>query len=152
MGAMVEAYMAWSLSQKSMGGNGFFDSDKRCTRGEERRKCDNVHTMLFSVLVLDVFCEWTKRVACTDTHSIVGTEKTSITVEPTDLYLTSALVRHSLISCSPITPKVAITACALNLYHMACQRCPHLSIQAYVKSLCNIHGICQGFFSKILEH
>ena len=102
-----------------------------------------MHTTLFSVLVLDVFCEWTKRVACMGTHGIVGAEKTSITVEPTDLYLTSALVHHGLIPCSPITPKVAIMACALNLYHMAHQCCPHLSIQAYVKSLCDMHGVCQ---------
>ena len=57
MGMMVEAYMAWSSSQKIVSGNGVFDSDERCTREEERRKCDNVHTTLFSVLVLDIFCE-----------------------------------------------------------------------------------------------
>ena len=57
MGMMVEAYMAWSSSQKIVSGNGVFDSDERRTREEEQRKCDNVHTTLFSVLVLDVFCE-----------------------------------------------------------------------------------------------
>ena len=98
--------------------------------------------MVFSVLVLDVFCEWAE-ITCVGTHGIVGAEKTSITVEPTDLYPTSALVRHSLIHCSPITPKVAITVYALHLYHTAHQCCPHLSIQAYVKSLCDIHGVCQ---------
>ena len=98
--------------------------------------------MVFSVLVLDVFCEWAE-ITCVGTHGIVGAEKTSITVEPTDLYPTSALVRHSLIHCSPITPKVAITVYTLHLYHTAHQCCPHLSIQAYVKSLCDIHGVCQ---------
>ncbi|KIM59405.1 hypothetical protein SCLCIDRAFT_126248 [Scleroderma citrinum Foug A] len=129
MSAMVLAYMAWLFSQKNAGQKGFFDSDE---------KCDNVHTTVFNVLVLDVFC----------------TEKTSIIVEPTDLYLSSALVHHGLIPCSPITPKVAITAPALKLYHTtvaatqppqplftARQRCPHLSIQAYVKSLCDMHGV-----------
>ncbi|KIK10473.1 hypothetical protein PISMIDRAFT_56047, partial [Pisolithus microcarpus 441] len=51
------------------------------------------------------------------------------------------LVRHGLIPCSPITPKVTVTVSALNLYHTARQRCPHLSIQAYVKSLCDMHGV-----------
>ncbi|KIK18692.1 hypothetical protein PISMIDRAFT_14188 [Pisolithus microcarpus 441] len=46
-----------------------------------------------------------------------------------------------LIPCSPITPKVAITVSALNLYHTARQCCPHLLIQAYVKSLCDMHGV-----------
>ncbi|KAI6015478.1 hypothetical protein BKA83DRAFT_4465568 [Pisolithus microcarpus] len=68
-------------------------------------------------------------------------EKTSITVGPTDRYLSSALVCHGLIPCSPITPKVAVTVSTLNLYHTARQRCPHLSIQAYVKSLCDMHGV-----------
>ncbi|KIM58061.1 hypothetical protein SCLCIDRAFT_28331 [Scleroderma citrinum Foug A] len=125
MSAMGQAYMAWSFSQKNAGQKGFFDSDERHTQEEQQRKCDNVHTTVFSVLVLDVFCA----------------EKTSITVEPTDLYLTSALVHHGLIPCSPITPKVAITVYALHLYHTAHQHCPHLSIQAYIKSLCDIHGV-----------
>jgi len=136
--------MAWSFSQKSAGRKGFFDSDERRTREEQHGKCDNVHTKLLSVLVLDVFCEWTE-IACAGTHGIVGAEKTSITVEPTDLYLTSVLVRHGLIPCSPITPKVAITVHTLDLYHTARQRCPHLSIQAFVKSLCDIHGVCFPF-------
>ncbi|KAI5987809.1 hypothetical protein EDD15DRAFT_2135429, partial [Pisolithus albus] len=46
-----------------------------------------------------------------------------------------------LIPCSPITPKVAVTVHALDLYHTARQRCPHLSIQAYVKTLCDMHGV-----------
>ncbi|KIO02918.1 hypothetical protein M404DRAFT_27534 [Pisolithus tinctorius Marx 270] len=124
MGAMVEAYMAWSLIRKGASGRGFFDSDERRTR-EEQQRSDGIDTRLLSVLVLDVFC----------------TEKTSITVGPTDRYLTSALVHHGLIPCSPITPKVAITVQALDLYHTVRQRCPHLSIQGYVKSLCDIHGV-----------
>ncbi|KAI5989484.1 hypothetical protein EDD15DRAFT_2171323 [Pisolithus albus] len=124
-GAMAEAYMAWSLKHRGTGGKGFFDSDEQRTREEQRRSCDGVGTRLLSVLVLDVFCA----------------EKTSITVGPTDRYLTSALVRHGLIPCSPITPKVAVTVHALELYHTTRQRCPHLSIQAYVKSLCDVHGV-----------
>ncbi|KAI6011801.1 hypothetical protein BKA83DRAFT_4466713 [Pisolithus microcarpus] len=114
---MTEAYMAWSLNQGGAGGKGFFDSDERRTWEEQQGKCDGVDTKLLSA------------------------EKTSITVGPTDRYLSSALVRHGLIPCSPITPKVTVTVSALNLYHTARQRCPHLSIQAYVKSLCDMHGV-----------
>ncbi|KAI6022186.1 hypothetical protein BKA83DRAFT_4463979 [Pisolithus microcarpus] len=129
---MMEAYMAWSLNQGGAGGKGFFDSDERRTREEQQGKCDGMDIKLLSVLVLDVFC---------NTHGTAGAEKTSITVGPTDRYLSSALVCHSLIPCSPITPKVAITVSALNLYHTARQCCPHLLIQAYVKSLCDMHGV-----------
>ncbi|KAI6137849.1 hypothetical protein BKA82DRAFT_4334081 [Pisolithus tinctorius] len=61
--------------------------------------------------------------------------------EPLDVSHAGALVCHGLIPCSPITPKVAITVQALDLYHTVRQRCPHLSIQGYVKSLCDIHGV-----------
>ncbi|KAI5996959.1 hypothetical protein EDD15DRAFT_2163188 [Pisolithus albus] len=124
-GAMAEAYMAWSLKHRGTGGKGFFDSDEQRTREEQQRSCDGVDTRMLSVLVLDVFCA----------------EKTSITVGPTDHYLTSALVHHGLIPCSPITPKVAVTVHTLELYHTTRQRCPNLSIQAYVKSLCDMHGV-----------
>ncbi|KAI6018452.1 hypothetical protein BKA83DRAFT_4127671 [Pisolithus microcarpus] len=97
---MMEAYMAWSLNQGGAGGKGFFDSDERHMREEQQGKCDGMDTKLLSVLVLDVFC---------NTHGTAGAEKTSITVGPTDHYLSSALVRHGLIPCSPITPKVAVT-------------------------------------------
>ncbi|KIK15662.1 hypothetical protein PISMIDRAFT_16358 [Pisolithus microcarpus 441] len=110
---MAEAYMAWSLKQRGARDRGFFDSDEQCTWEEQQRKCNGVDTKLLSILVLDVFCA----------------EKTSITVGPTDHYLTSALVRHGLILCSPIVPKVAVTVQALDLYHTAHQCCPHFSIQ-----------------------
>ncbi|KAI5995861.1 hypothetical protein EDD15DRAFT_2365295 [Pisolithus albus] len=125
MGAMAEAYMVWSFKHRGTGGKGFFDSDERRTREEQKRSCDGEDTKLLTVLVLDVF----------------RAEKTSVTVAPTDCYLTSALVRHGLIPCSPITPKAAVTVHALHLYHTARQRCPHLSIQGYVKSLCDMHGV-----------
>ncbi|KAI5986307.1 hypothetical protein F5J12DRAFT_973773, partial [Pisolithus orientalis] len=86
----------------------------------------------------------------------VGAEKISITVGPTDHYLTPALACHSLILCSPITPKVAITVQALDLYHTVHQHCPHLSIQGYVKLLCDIHRVpfhnhCSHQFSITLD-
>lgn len=117
--------MAWSFKRRGAGGKGFFDSDEQRRREEQQNKCDGANTKLLSVLVLDVFCA----------------EKTSVTVGPTDRYLTSALVCHGLIPCSPITPKVAVTVHALDLYHTTRQRCPHLSIQAYVKSLCDLHRV-----------
>ncbi|KAI6011450.1 hypothetical protein BKA83DRAFT_4467030 [Pisolithus microcarpus] len=104
--------------------------------------CSAKQTAAFSVQ-LDVMTE--AYMAWSLNQGGAGAEKTSITVGPTDRYLSSALVRHGLILCSPITPKVAVTVSALNLYHTAHQRCPHLLIQAYIKSLCDMHRVCQRF-------
>ncbi|KIK23214.1 hypothetical protein PISMIDRAFT_100765, partial [Pisolithus microcarpus 441] len=56
MSAMAEAYMVWSFKHRGTGGKGFFDSDERRTREEQKRSCDGVDTKLLTVLVLDVFC------------------------------------------------------------------------------------------------
>lgn len=60
---------------------------------------------------------------------------------PTDKYVASALVRQGVMPCSPIEPTVAITIDALELYRVAHLRSPHLSIQAFVKTLCNLHMV-----------
>ncbi|KAG1837203.1 hypothetical protein C8R48DRAFT_751645 [Suillus tomentosus] len=43
--------------------------------------------------------------------------------------------------CSPISPTVGITTEALDLYRVAHLRSPHLSIQAFVKTVCDLHGV-----------
>ena len=55
--------------------------------------------------------------------------------------LASALVRQGLIPCSPLVPSVAIAIDVLELYRVANLRSPHLSIQAFVKTLCDLHGV-----------
>ncbi|KAI6129957.1 hypothetical protein EV401DRAFT_2054431 [Pisolithus croceorrhizus] len=70
--------------------------------------------------------------------------------EPLDVSHAGALVRHGLIPCSPITPKVAVTVHMLNLYHTTRQCCPHLLIQAYIKSLCNMHKVFVAFVSNLV--
>ncbi|KAJ7871910.1 hypothetical protein B0H13DRAFT_2236318 [Mycena leptocephala] len=42
---------------------------------------------------------------------------------------------------SPWTPTVAITIRALEVYRVAHLRCPRLGIQAFVRALCDIHGV-----------
>ncbi|KAG1840303.1 hypothetical protein DFJ58DRAFT_718410 [Suillus subalutaceus] len=43
--------------------------------------------------------------------------------------------------CSPISPVAGITLEALELYRVAHLRNPHLSIQAFVKTICDLHGV-----------
>ncbi|KAI6045471.1 hypothetical protein EDC04DRAFT_2865357 [Pisolithus marmoratus] len=47
----------------------------------------------------------------------------------------------SIIPCSPITPTVVITIRALELYCVSYYHNPHFSIQAYMKTLCDLHGM-----------
>lgn len=65
----------------------------------------------------------------------------AINILPTDQFITSALVRQGIIPCSPISPSVGITTDALELYRVANLRSPHLSIQAFVKTLCDLHTV-----------
>ncbi|KAG2354598.1 hypothetical protein BDR07DRAFT_1305407 [Suillus spraguei] len=51
------------------------------------------------------------------------------------------MVHQGVIPCSPISPVAGITSEALELYRVTHLRSPHLSIQAFVKTMCNLHGI-----------
>jgi hypothetical protein len=46
--------------------------------------------------------------------------------------------------CSPLVPSVAIAIDVLELYRVTNLRSPHLSIQAFVKMLCDLHGVSQN--------
>ncbi|KAJ7794775.1 hypothetical protein B0H14DRAFT_2392274 [Mycena olivaceomarginata] len=56
-----------------------------------------------------------------------------------------------MIPCAPWRPTVAIRTRVLEAYRVIHVRCPQLAIQAYVKSLCDLHGVpyrpylCQQF-------
>ncbi|KAJ7216257.1 hypothetical protein C8J57DRAFT_1440557 [Mycena rebaudengoi] len=43
--------------------------------------------------------------------------------------------------CSPFTPTVAVSTCVLEMYRIAHLRCPTLSIQAWVKTLSDLHHV-----------
>ncbi|KII92056.1 hypothetical protein PLICRDRAFT_677552, partial [Plicaturopsis crispa FD-325 SS-3] len=53
----------------------------------------------------------------------------------------SALVRQGLIPSSPISPSVVITVQALELYRVSRLRCPQFSVQAFVKTLSDLHEV-----------
>jgi hypothetical protein len=57
------------------------------------------------------------------------------------------LILHGLMPCVPWSPTVAVRARVLEAYCVTHVRCPHLAIQAFVKSLCDIHGV----WSKVLH-
>jgi hypothetical protein len=58
-----------------------------------------------------------------------------------DFYIASACVRQGWMPCSAYFPNVAITIRALEVFRVTRLRCPRLGIQAFVRALCDIHGV-----------
>ncbi|KAJ7232602.1 hypothetical protein B0H12DRAFT_1028948, partial [Mycena haematopus] len=61
------------------------------------------------------------------------------------------LIQEGLMPSAPWKPTVAIKIRVLEAYRVTHVRCPHLAIQSFVKSLCDLHGVayrpylCQQF-------
>lgn len=68
-------------------------------------------------------------------------EKVTLGVRATDHFITSALIRQGVVPCSPIHPTTAVTFGALEFFRIARLRSPHFSIQAFVKTLCDLQGV-----------
>ncbi|KAG6875524.1 hypothetical protein C0992_003482 [Termitomyces sp. T32_za158] len=55
--------------------------------------------------------------------------------------IAAALVEQGLIPSAPYQPTVAFSTRTMELYRTTNLRCPHLAIQSFVKSLCDLHGV-----------
>ena len=77
--------------------------------------------------------------ATNESLQFVGAEKVSLAVS--DAFITSALVRQGVVPCSPVYPTAAFTIGALELFRIAHLRSPHFSIQAFVKTLCDLQSV-----------
>ncbi|KAJ7853837.1 hypothetical protein B0H14DRAFT_3653218 [Mycena olivaceomarginata] len=58
-----------------------------------------------------------------------------------DVSVAFACVHRGWMPVSPFIPTAVITIRALEVYRVARLRCPRLGIQAFVRTLCNIHGV-----------
>ena len=72
-----------------------------------------------------------------------GSHNVTIEYLPGDVFVTSAILRYGLMPCAPFQPTTAIALRVLELYRISHLRCPQLSINAFVKTLCDLH--CQPF-------
>lgn len=55
--------------------------------------------------------------------------------------ITLTMARHGVIAVAPLHPESGITCKSLKLFQTLSSRCPSLSIQAYVQTLCNMQAI-----------
>jgi hypothetical protein len=96
------------------------------------------------VLVVDMFC--TPFISFVERSYLVGVNFAAashkeLCLVAGDVYVASACVRWGWIPVSPFIPTAVITIRALEVYRVARLRCPRLGIQAFVRTLCDIHGV-----------
>jgi hypothetical protein len=65
-----------------------------------------------------------------------------MSLDPQGGGIAPALIMEGLIPCAPFKPSVAITVKVLEVSRVAHARCPQLAIQSFVKTLCDLHGVC----------
>jgi hypothetical protein len=69
------------------------------------------------------------------------TASITYTMLATDKVVASALVRQGMILNAPYAPSYAMSIRVLELYWNLHGRCPHLSIQPFMKGLLDVHGV-----------
>ncbi|KAI6124642.1 hypothetical protein EV401DRAFT_2068853 [Pisolithus croceorrhizus] len=73
--------------------------------------------------------------------SIFCAEKRALRVRTEDYSVSSALVRQGVVPCAPLHPRTAVMIDALELYRVARNCSPHLSLQAFVKTISDLQGV-----------
>ena len=61
---------------------------------------------------------------------------------PGTSYLNVTLLHYGLLSSNPFKPSIVFTIPTLEMFHRLCLQSPHVSIQAWIRVLCDIHNIC----------
>ncbi|KAJ7182983.1 hypothetical protein C8R43DRAFT_868822 [Mycena crocata] len=64
-----------------------------------------------------------------------------VPITRTDGWLASAHVRQGLMPVAPYWPRVVITTRALEVFRVTRLCCPRLGTQAFVRALCDMHGV-----------
>ncbi|KAJ7193402.1 hypothetical protein C8J57DRAFT_1443785 [Mycena rebaudengoi] len=114
MEAMVDTYIAWRSTQ----GENSLDQPYVPPATENIQK----H---YAVRVVDIFSTY-----------IVNTPMLY-----SDKFTTCSLIREGLMPCAPFTPTVAIATRVLEMFRIAHLRTPTITIQSWVKTLSDLHGV-----------
>ncbi|KAJ3502742.1 hypothetical protein NLJ89_g8746 [Agrocybe chaxingu] len=112
--ALIDAYMQWQLALGD-----------RCYESDYSTPDLSTAQRAYDIAVVDVF----------------SSTKQKITELSSDMYVASAIIRHGLIPCAPYNPHTAYSIRLLELYRRSHNHCPHLSIYAFSKTLCDLHGV-----------
>ncbi|KIN95222.1 hypothetical protein M404DRAFT_34342 [Pisolithus tinctorius Marx 270] len=133
MPALTRSYLEWNHAQASTPARGHFVER---AEAEDLGNGSSAGTWRFCAK------------GVTDGNHL-GAEKVNLVISADNSYIASALVRQGFMPCSPIRPSMAITINALELYCVARLCSPHFSIQAFVKTICDLQGVA---FRRYLSH
>ncbi|KAF7377629.1 hypothetical protein MSAN_00185700 [Mycena sanguinolenta] len=116
MNAITDAYAKWGATQGENGRDALSSPDSALDDPD----VDGV----YSIKVVDMF----------------STYIVHAPLHKSDKFVVSSLVGQGLFLCAPFAPKITIATRVLEMFHVNRLRCPSLSIQSWVKSLCDLHG------------
>ena len=96
----------------------------------------------YPVQVLDIFSllHSYPHLYCSDFICFPASSQRLVGLRQGDASVPAAFLGEGLVPCALHLPTVAITICVLELFRNASLRCPHLSINSFVKLLCDLHG------------
>lgn len=63
----------------------------------------------------------------------------------------SIFIQQGLVPCAPRRPRVVFTIRLLEQFHMFHLRCPHLTVQPFVKALFDLHAVCSLIILPIIH-
>lgn len=124
--------MRWDMSQ---GPAGLDDMEEHCPSDEEPQRhtvfwwISSVHLHPFLMLLL-LNCVYE------------GWKEMEVSIYSTDEYTSSALLCQGLVPCVAIIHSVAISVRTSEVFRRTQLQSPHLSTQAFIRMLCNLHQVC----------
>ncbi|KAG6848526.1 hypothetical protein H0H93_016281 [Arthromyces matolae] len=65
----------------------------------------------------------------------------SVNVCKEDVNVPAAIVRHGLLPTAPLKPHSAFSIRVMELFRISHLRCPHMTVEPFVKTLCDLHRI-----------
>ncbi|KIK69852.1 hypothetical protein GYMLUDRAFT_150446 [Collybiopsis luxurians FD-317 M1] len=82
---------------------------------------------------------WHKLVPSLSDNYVTGTTLRNIAL-PGDTYQSTSMIRAGVFPSSPLQHTVGFSTRTLDLFHNLFTRCPRLSIQPFIKALCDLQG------------
>jgi hypothetical protein len=96
----------------------------------------------YRLTVVDVFGNFSLSSICLLTHpNHSASHTTDLKVTPVDKFLCPSFMRQGIIPSSPGFPTLGFSIPTLELFCVMHNRCPHLSQQAFVKTLSDLHSV-----------
>lgn len=96
---------------------------------------------IYEIQVVDMFGRFSPRPIFSLPIVVAETSSVEVRLDPRANGVVPALILAEMIPCAPWAPTVAIKTRVLEAYRVTHVRCPQLAIQAFVKSLCDLHGV-----------